>query len=68
MIRLLLLAVVLVGGLIVGTTFADEQGYVLISVAGSTIENELNHLSAFCGCTYCCAFLIRDGSQTHFIH
>lgn len=58
MIRLLLLAIVLVGGLIVGTTFADQQGYVLISVAETTIEMSLTTLVLFIGALIAGCFLL----------
>lgn len=44
MIRLLLLVSVLIAGLIFGTQFADQQGYVLISVADKTVEMSLTTL------------------------
>ncbi len=44
MIRLLLLVSVLIAGLIFGTQFADQQGYVLISVANKTVEMSLTTL------------------------
>lgn len=59
MIRLLLLAIVLVGGLIVGTTFADQQGYVLISVAETTIEMSLTTLVLFIGALIAGLFLLE---------
>lgn len=59
MIRLLLLAIVLVGGLIVGTTFADQQGYVLISVADTTIEMSLTTLIIFIGALIAGLFLLE---------
>lgn len=59
MIRLLLLAIVLVGGLIVGTTFADQQGYVLISVADTTIEMSLTTLVIFIGALIAGLFLLE---------
>ncbi|CAQ77902.1 heme biosynthesis HemY N-terminal domain-containing protein [Aliivibrio salmonicida] len=59
MIRLLLLAIVLVGGLIVGTTFADQQGYVLISVAEITIEMSLTTLVLFIGALIAGLFLLE---------
>ena len=59
MIRLLLLAIVLVGGLIVGTTFADQQGYVLISVADTTIEMSLTTLIIFIGGLIAGLFLLE---------
>ncbi|MBP3140558.1 heme biosynthesis HemY N-terminal domain-containing protein [Aliivibrio fischeri] len=59
MIRLLLLAIVLVGGLIVGTTFADQQGYVLISVANTTIEMSLTTLVLFIGALIAGLFLLE---------
>ncbi|RYU64513.1 heme biosynthesis protein HemY [Aliivibrio finisterrensis] len=59
MIRLLLLAIVLVGGLIVGTTFADQQGYVLISVADTTIEMSLTTLVIFIAALIAGLFLLE---------
>lgn len=59
MIRLLLLAIALVGGLIVGTTFADQQGYVLISVAETTIEMSLTTLVLFIGALIAGLFLLE---------
>ena len=59
MIRLLLLAIVLVGGLIVGTTFADQQGYVLISVAETTIEMSLTTLVIFIGALIAGLFVLE---------
>ncbi len=44
MIRLFLLAIILVAGLVIGTTFAGQQGYVLISIANHTIEMSLTTL------------------------
>lgn len=59
MIRLLLLAIVLVGGLIVGTTFADQQGYVLISIAETTIEMSLTTLVIFIGALIAGLFVLE---------
>lgn len=59
MIQLLLLAIILVGGLIVGTTFADQQGYVLISVAETTIEMSLTTLVIFIGALIAGLFVLE---------
>lgn len=71
MIRLLLLAIVLVAGLVVGTTFADQQGYVLISVANTTVEMSLTTLVLFIGALIGGLFLLemivkRILSVSHF--
>lgn len=47
MIRLIFLFVVLGAGLFVGTQFSGQQGYVLISVANTTIEMSVTTLVIF---------------------
>ncbi len=47
MIRLIFLFVVLGLGLFVGTQYAGQQGYVLISIANRTIEMSVTTLVIF---------------------
>ena len=47
MIRLIFLFVVLGAGLFVGTQYAGQQGYVLISIANKTIEMSVTTLVIF---------------------
>ncbi len=59
MIRLFLLAIILVAGLVIGTTFAGQQGYVLISIANHTIEMSLTTLILAIIILFTCLFSLE---------
>ncbi len=59
MIRILILFAVLGAGLLAGTMFSGQQGYVLISIANSTLEMSVTTLVIFLVITMAALFAIE---------
>lgn len=70
MIRLIFLFVVLGLGLFVGTQYAGQQGYVLISIANRTIEMSVTTLVIFIigalAALFALEFLVKKSSTPAF--